>query len=473
MSTPEQSGMAGRDLPAQADGQDLWVRDGLIQSSSGAQLGDVLIRAGKIEDVLWHDDSTRAAARKALASSGAYVLDAQGLWVLPGVIDSQVHFREPGLEHKEDLGTGSLAALLGGVTTFLEMPNTNPATVTRADLENKLSLAQEKSHTNYGFFIGASKSNTSELIDARGIPGCVGIKIFLGSSTGDLLLYDPEVLERIFRQTTMTISLHSENEELLRERRSIYDNARRVAEHVEWRNEEVALSSTRMVVELARRCQRRVHVLHVSTGSEMRYLAQNKDLVTVEVTPQHLTLESPGCYESLGTLAQMNPPIRSREHREALWQGVRGGTVDIIASDHAPHTLEEKAQGYPGAPSGMPGVQTLLPVMLDHVAAGSLSLSRLISLVCERPAQLFSLNKGRVLEGYDGDLTLVDPRAEVTLRHQMMVSRSPWTPFHNKKLSGGFPVASVIGGQVAMVRGKLVPRFKSHRWGVGPALRSV
>ena len=444
----------------QKKGEDLLILGGLIGSSQGLKRGDVWLCDGKIRQVFW-DGATSSFLKEIKAS----MVDASGLWVLPGIIDSQVHFREPGLEHKEDLASGSLAALMGGVTTFLEMPNTNPATVTKEHLEYKLSLAAEKSYVNFGFFMGASAAHTDELKEAPHIEGCVGIKIFLGSSTGDLLLYDPEVLEYIFKNTTLPISIHSENETRLRERISIKEEARSVEDHLLWRDEEVAFSSTKMVVELARKCRRSVHILHVTSASEMAYLAQNKDLITVEVTPQHLTLWAPDCYQERGTLAQMNPPIREKEHCGALWQGVSSGTVDMIASDHAPHTIEEKAQGYPHAPAGMPGVQTLLPVMLHHVSEGRLSLEKLISLVCERPAQHFALNKGKIQAGYDADLTLVDPKKSLTLTHKMMHSRVSWTPFHGMEVRGGYPVGVVVGGQWAMEDGQLSQGYQEARWG--------
>lgn len=454
--------------------KDLLVVGGTIVSSQGQCRGDVWLAGGKIRQVFWRDSAATDAA-SVVRDQGldAEVMDVTGMWVLPGIIDSQVHFREPGLEHKEDLASGSLAALLGGVTTFLEMPNTNPPTITREHVEYKLSLARKKSHVNYGFFIGATADHVAELGKASSVAGCVGIKIFLGSSTGDLLLYDPEVLERIFRSTSaasMTISIHSENEMRLRDRRSFKEQATSVSDHLLWRDEEVAFSSTKMVVELARKCRRPIHILHVSSASEMRYLAQQKDQVTVEVTPQHLSLWAPDCYEQRGTLAQMNPPIRSGEHRQALWQGVADGTVDVVASDHAPHTLEEKALGYPHSPAGMPGVQTLLPVMLHHVRCGKLTLERLVSLVCERPAELFSLNKGRIQAGYDADLTIVDPRRKTTLTHGMMASRCSWTPFHNMKVEGGYPVAVIIGGQRALEDGALTEDFLEEKWGVAPAV---
>jgi len=432
----------------------LLLKNAQVWSGKGDVRADVLVDGGKI-----------VALGTSLETSYSDVeaIDLSGKWLFPGVIDSQVHFREPGLIHKEDIATGSKAALLGGVTTFLEMPNTTPPTTSIAALGEKLAIAQKTSYVNYGFFIGATADNLHELKEARHQEGCCGIKIFLGSSTGDLLLYDEFVLREIFLQTDLPISIHSEDEERLRERVHLRDQGRHPEDHLVWRDEEVALRSTKMIVELARRCQRKIHMLHISSKSEIEFLDWHKDIVTVEVTPQHLTLAAPECYNDLGSLAQMNPPIRSAEHREALWQGVKKEVVDVIGSDHAPHTLEEKSKPYPASPSGMPGVQTLLPVMLHHLDQGRLSVPHLVSLLCERPAQIFSLaNKGYIRPGYDADITIVDPCAEYVITHASMASKTGWTPYDGLKVKGGV-WGVIVGGEVAMMDGKVVKAYEDHK----------
>lgn len=374
-------------------------------------------------------------------------LDAQGLHLLPGVIDSQVHFREPGLTHKEDLATGSLAAAAGGVTTFLEMPNTAPPTTTREALQEKINLAKGRSYADFGFFIGATEDNVEELVLAQPLEGVAGIKIFLGSSTGSLLLNDERVLFEIFSQTQTTISIHSENEELLTQRMAIRDQATSAHAHPEWRNVDTALSSTQAIVALARKAKRKIHILHVSTADEMEFLAQNKDICTVEVTPQHLTLIAPECYDRLGTYAQMNPPIRDRRHWEGLWKGVQQGIVDVIGSDHAPHTRDEKDRGYPHSPSGMPGVQTMLGLILHHVEQKRLSLNDGVRLIAETPAKLFQLNhKGRIEPGKEADLNLVDFQQRTTIRHGDMRSKTGWTPFDGVDYQGKL-VATYLRGR--------------------------
>lgn len=425
---------------SQQSNREIYIHGGKVWSSQGVEDLGLWVVDGKICERV--TDVHRAQE----LSQRAQVVSAEGKWVIPGVIDTQVHFREPGLEHKEDIATGSLSALLGGVTTFFEMPNTSPPTTTILAVEDKLSRAHQSSYVNYGFFIGATADNLQELQSAASLPGCCGIKIFLGSSTGDLLLYDPDCLRAIFLGTDQHISIHSEDETRLRNRRSIRDAATSVHAHNEWRDVACALQSTQMVLQLARECSRRVHILHVSTADEMQYLAQNKDIASVEVTPQHLSLASPDCYDVLGTRAQMNPPIRDLTHQEGLWRGVLDNTVDVMGSDHAPHTLEEKSQPYPQSPSGLTGVQTMLYVMLDHMQKGKISMKRVIELLCEKPAQMFGLNKGFLNPGYDADIVIIDPHTMTTITDQMMASRSGWTPFHGKSIECSISDV-IVGGE--------------------------
>lgn len=389
------------------------------------------------------------------------VIDAKNLMVLPGVIDSQVHFRDPGLTHKEDFGSGTKGAALGGVTCVFDMPNTKPS-VTTAELYNeKLNTISHKAWVNFGVFIGASPDNFGKLGVLEKMPGCAGVKIFMGSSTGTLLVPDDETLEHVLRNGERRAIVHSEDEYRLAERKPLAVQAAHPRFHNHWRDVETAVKSTSRLLRIARRTGRKVHVLHVTTGDEMQLLRDHKaqsgkDSVTVEVLPQHLTLAAPECYERLGTLAQMNPPIRESHHRDALWKAIADGTVDVLGSDHAPHTLEEKAQTYPASPSGMPGVQTILPLMLNHVNDGKLSLERLVELMCENPRRVFGcLTKGRIEVGLDADFTLVDLKRTATITNSTMATKSGWTPFDGMSVRG-WPVATIVGGRAVMREGEVI-----------------
>lgn len=414
----------------------LLIRNGQLLTPAGVVQGDIALLGGKIAAIGcsgWQADKT---------------LDATGLHILPGVIDSQVHFREPGLTHKEDISHGSKGAVLGGVTGFFEMPNTNPLTLNQADLQAKLDIATTSSYCNYAFYIGGSAANLQQLAQLETLPGCAGIKVFMGSSFGDLLAEQDDLLRQILQSGKRRVAIHAEDEARLRQRQPLTAND--VRNHPLWRDTQSALLATQRIITLAEQTGRPLHLLHISTAEEIAYLAAFKHRVTVEVTPHHLTLHSPGCYEQLGTLAQMNPPVRDISHQQALWQGINDGTVDVIGSDHAPHTLEEKARPYPASPSGMTGVQTLLPVMLDHVAAGRLSLQRLVDLTSSNPARIFGLSgKGRLAVGYDADLTLVDLQARRTIDNSWIASKALWSPYHGKTVTG-WPIATIIGGQLVM-----------------------
>jgi len=417
---------------------DLIVRGGVAATVNGIAAADIGVRGGRI------------AAIGRVEGSAATVVEARGLHVLPGIIDTQVHFREPGLEHKEDLATGTTAAVLGGVTTVFEMPNTNPNTLTAADLADKLARARGRARADIAFFIGAAESNFDQLATLERLPGCAGIKLFMGSSTGSLLVAEDDEIATVMRQGRRRMAIHAEDEARLRERLSLARDSGRVEQHPHWRDAEAALLATRRALALARAAGRRIHVLHVSTAAEMRLLGEHKDIATVEVTPQHLTLAAPDCYERLGTLAQMNPPIRDEAERAGLWQAVEQGIVDCLGSDHAPHTLAEKAKPYPSSPSGMPGVQTLLPVMLDHVNAGRLTLERLVDLTSAGPARVYGIaGKGRIAVGYDADLTLVDLAASRRIENRWIASRCGWTPFDGVTVRG-WPRMTILRGSVVM-----------------------
>jgi dihydroorotase len=369
------------------------------------------------------------------------------------VIDTQVHFREPGAEHKEDLETGSLAAVMGGVTAVFEMPNTDPTTVTAAALAHKLARARGRMHCDHAFWVGGTAENVADIPELESLPGAAGIKVFMGASTGDLLVPDDAGLREILRHTRRRAAFHAEDEFRLRER---LDERRPgdPSSHPVWRDAEAALSATRRLVALARETGAPIHVLHVSTAEEMRFLAAYKDIASIEVTPHHLTLSADD-YARLGTHIQMNPPVRDRQHRDALWAGVADGTADILGSDHAPHTLEEKARPYPQSPSGMPGVQTLVPVMLNHVAAGRMSLARFMDMTSAGPARLFGIaGKGRIAVGYDADFTVVDMSRRVTIANDWVASRCGWTPYEGLTVTG-WPVGTIVRGRRVMWEGEL------------------
>ena len=418
---------------------DLLIAGGQAVTPGGIVPADIGVVGGRIAAIGAID---RAAAGE--------VFDAKGLHVLPGVIDTQVHFREPGLEHKEDLATGTAGALLGGVTAVFEMPNTKPSTLNADDLNDKLRRAKGRAWCAHAFFMGAADENAEKLGELEKLPGCCGVKVFMGSSTGSLLVSDDATLLRVLQSGTRRVAIHAEDEPRLLARKEIAEKAGKPHAHHEWRDVESAVLATRRILSIARRAGRRIHVLHISTADEMPLLAENKDVATVEVTPQHLTLFAPDCYDRLGTYAQMNPPVREARHREGLWRAVAQGIVDVLGSDHAPHTKDEKSKPYPQSPSGMPGVQTLLPIMLEHVHQGRLSLERLVDLTSAGAARIYGIaGKGRIAVGYDADFTLVDLNARRTITNKWIASKTGWTPFDGVEVTG-WPIAAILRGRVAM-----------------------
>ncbi|HWW11254.1 MAG TPA: dihydroorotase [Brevundimonas sp.] len=422
---------------------DLIVRGGEVANHAGRGLADVGIIEGRIAFI---GDLSQASAGE--------VFDATGLTVLPGVIDTQVHFREPGLEWKEDLETGSRAAALGGVTAVFEMPNTEPNTTDPDTLADKLDRARDRMWTDHAFYIGGTHENARYLAELERLPGCCGVKVFMGASTGTLLVADDDGVREVLRHVKRRATFHSEDEYRLVERRPLARTGDWTS-HPEVRDPESAIMSTRRLVGLAKETGARIHVLHVTTAEEIEFLAGHKDVATVEVTPQHLTLDGDEAYDRLKGLAQMNPPIRNNYHIAGLWRGVEQGVADVLGSDHAPHTLEEKARPYPASPSGMPGVQTLVPVMLTHVANGRLSLDRFIDLTSHGANRVFGIaGKGRMAEGYDGDLTIVDLKARHVLKHEDMATRSGWTPFDGFEATGQAK-ATIVRGRVVMRDGEL------------------
>jgi dihydroorotase len=387
------------------------------------------------------------------------VYDATNKVVLPGIIDTQVHFREPGSTDAEDLESGSRAAVLGGVTSLFEMPNTNPPTSNLVEFEKKLQAAKNRMHSNYAFYFGATPENTEQLSQLKNVEGCCGVKLFAGSSTGKLLVDKEADIEKVISSSDRVVSIHSEDEEILNLRKKFIKQGD-VHSHPEWRNTECAISSTRRVVKIAERYNKKIHVLHITTKEEVDFLAMHKKNVTFETTPQHLSLYAPDCYDRLGTYAQMNPPLRTKEHYDRLWVAIKNNIVDVLGSDHAPHLKENKDKKYPNSPSGMPGVQTIFPVMLDHVNNGKLTLEQLIKLMCENPCKIFGVkNKGYLKEGYDADLTIADMNKEVTIKDEMIASKCGWTPFNNYKVKG-FPVGTIVNGNLVMSDGKVVIESK-------------
>ena len=417
---------------------DLIIRNGTVVNQGGRLSADVGVRDGRTAAI---GDLSRASAGE--------VVDATGLHVLPGVIDTQVHFREPGSEEKEDLESGSRAAVLGGVTAVFDMPNTTPSIVSKETLEDKLKRASGRMHCDFAFYVGGTEENARDLGELERQPGCCGVKVFMGSSTGSLLVADDEGLTEILKNISRRAAFHAEDEQRMRQRQDLAEIGN-VHTHPLWRDEITALRATQRLVKLAREVGKRVHVLHVTTLQEMELLARYKDVASVEVTPQHLTLHAPDCYDKLGTFAQMNPPLRTAEHQEALWQGVANGIVDIIGSDHAPHLREEKEKVYPQSPSGMPGVQTLVPILLDHVNAGRLSLERCVDLTSHAAHRIFGLAaKGRLAVGFDADYTIVDLNAERVIENSWIASKCGWTPFDGRKVKG-WPVGTIVRGQKIM-----------------------
>lgn len=418
-------------------------RNATVVNQDGTAVRDIAVSGGRI-----------AAVGSIDPASAGEVVDCTGLHILPGVIDTQVHFREPGAEHKENLQTGSLAAVMGGVTGVFEMPNTKPLTVTPEALADKVSRATHRMHCDFAFFVGGTRENADEVAELERLPGAAGIKIFMGSSTGNLLVEDDEGVRSILRNVRRRVSVHSEDEPRLNARKNLRV-AGDPASHPVWRDETAALMCTERLTRLARETGARVHLLHVTTAEEMAFVRDHKDYVSVEVTPQHLSFDA-GDYARLGTRLQMNPPIRDARHKPALWQALADGVADVLGSDHAPHTLEEKAAPYPESPSGMPGVQTLVPVMLDHVAAGRLTLERFVDMTSAGPARLFQIaGKGRIAVGYDADLTVVDLKRRETITDAWSASHSGWTPYDGVTVTG-WPVGTVVRGRRVMWEGELV-----------------
>ena len=430
-----------------SDNNSLIIKNGTCYIDGKLVNTDITVSGGKIKSIGKADLNNHK------------VYDAENKIVLPGIIDTQVHFREPGSTDAEDLESGSRAAVLGGVTSLFEMPNTNPPTANLVEFEKKLKAAKNRMHSNYAFYFGATPSNTDQLAQLKNVEGCCGVKLFAGSSTGNLLVDKEADIEKVISSSDRVVSIHSEDEDIIKLRKKFIRKGD-VHSHHEWRNVECAMSSTRRVVKIAERYNKKIHVLHVTTKDEVDFLAMHKKNVTFETTPQHLTLYAPDCYDKLGTYAQMNPPLRGKEHYDRLWTAIKNNIVDVLGSDHAPHLKANKDKEYPDSPSGMPGVQTIFPVMIDHVNNGKLTLNQLINLMCENPCKIFGIkNKGFIKEGFDADLTIVDMKKEVIIKDEMIASKCGWTPFNNYKVKG-FPVGTIVNGILVMSDGKILVESK-------------
>ncbi|MFN6035131.1 MAG: dihydroorotase [Dolichospermum sp.] len=414
----------------------------IILPNGESMIGDVLTQGRQI--VQLGQEITNAAP--------THEIDARGLTLLPGVIDPQVHFREPGLEHKEDLFTASCACAKGGVTSFLEMPNTRPLTISQSALDDKLQRAASKCLVNYGFFIGATGENLPDLLSASPTPG---IKVFMGSMHGQLLVSQEEVLEAIFAQGNRLIAVHAEDQARINQRKQEFAGIEDPAIHSQIQDNQAALLATQLALKLSKKYQRRLHILHMSTAEEAELLRHDKpSWVTAEVTPQHLLLNT-SAYTTIGTLAQMNPPLRSPHDNEVLWQALRDGIIDFIATDHAPHTLAEKAQTYPNTPSGMPGVETSLPLMLTAAMAGKCTVAQVVQWMSKAVAVAYGIpNKGEISPGYDADLVLVDLKNYREVKREEVLSKCGWSSFEGWNLTG-WPVTTIVGGEIVYDHGRL------------------
>jgi dihydroorotase len=421
---------------------DLIIKNGSCYINKDLKDQDIAIKDGKIIQIGKIDSESKE------------LFDAKGLTVLPGCIDTQTHFREPGSTDTEDLHSGSRAAIAGGITSVFEMPNTNPPTSNMKEFQRKLDLAQNRMFCNYAFYFGATADNTDDLANLKGLEGCCGIKLFAGSSTGNLLVAEEDDIDKVFQNSSKVVAVHSEDEAILKLNTKLIKEGD-VQTHPVWRSVECAMSSTRRIVRIAEKYNKKAHVLHITTKEEIDFLSQHKGNITFEITPQHLTLYAPDCYDKLGTYAQMNPPIRDKSNYDRLWYAVKNNFNDTIGSDHAPHLKINKEKVYPNSPSGMPGVQTLIPVMLNHVNDGKLTLEQFINSVCENPVKIFGIkNKGFIKKGYDADFTIVDMYKKILVQNKNIESKCGWSPFNGLEFKGT-PVATIINGEIKMKDGKI------------------
>ena len=426
------------------------IKNGTIVDSKTQIKKDVLISNGKIKKV-----------EKNINPQADRIIDACQKFIIPGVIDPQVHFREPGLTHKEDIKSGARSAVCGGITTFFEMPNTNPATTNSKLLEEKFKIAEKSSVANFSFFLGATPNNIDEI---KNLKGNCGVKIFMGSSTGDLLVDRDSDIEKIFKYCNKIIAIHSEDEQVLNETAKTIKNPN-FSDHPNMRPVKAAVTSTNKAINFALKYKKRLHVLHLSTSEEVKIIRKikNTGLVTSETTPQHLLLSAPDIYDDIGSYAQMNPPIREKYHQEELWKGLFDGTINCIATDHAPHTIQEKNKPYGIAPSGMPGVETSLPLMLNQVNKGKITLQDIIKWMCENPAKIYQIkNKGFIKEGFDADIAIVDLNKVKTIKAKNMQSKCGWSAFEGLKVKG-WPIMTIVNGNIVYENESINDKFFGKR----------
>ena len=422
---------------------DLIIKNGTCYIDDNLEKLDIGIQNGKI---------THIGNLKEEKSQN--IIDVTNKIVLPGLMDTQVHFREPGSVDAEDLHSGSRAAIVGGITSVFEMPNTNPPTTNFEEFQKKINIGK-RMYCNHAFYFGATAENYQLLEKLKDLDGCCGIKLFAGSSTGNLLVDKEDDIEKVFKHASKVVAVHSEDEEILKLRKKLIENGN-VKTHPVWRNEEVAISSTRKIVKIAKRLNKKAHILHVTTKEEVDFLSQNKGNITFEITPQHLTIYAPDCYDKLGSYAQMNPPIRDKSHYDRLWYAVRNNYNDTIGSDHAPHLKINKEKPYPNSPSGMPGVQTILPVMFNHMNNGKINLNQIVNFLCKNPVKIFGIkNKGYIKKNFDADFTIVDLKKEIEIKNENIESKCGWSPFNGYKFKG-VPIYTIIGGDIKMQDGKII-----------------
>ena len=422
---------------------DLIIKNGTCYIDDNLEKLDIGIQNGKI---------THIGNLKEERSQN--IIDVTNKIVLPGLMDTQVHFREPGSVDAEDLHSGSRAAIVGGITSVFEMPNTNPPTTNFEEFQKKINIGK-RMYCNHAFYFGATAENYQLLEKLKDLDGCCGIKLFAGSSTGNLLVDKEDDIEKVFKHASKVVAVHSEDEEILKLRKKLIENGN-VKTHPVWRNEEVAISSTRKIVKISKRLNKKAHILHVTTKEEVDFLSQNKGNITFEITPQHLTIYAPDCYDKLGSYAQMNPPIRDKSHYDRLWYAVRNNYNDTIGSDHAPHLKINKEKPYPNSPSGMPGVQTILPVMFNHMNNGKINLNQIVNFLCKNPVKIFGIkNKGYIKKNFDADFTIVDLKKEIEIKNENIESKCGWSPFNGYKFKG-VPIYTIIGGDIKMQDGKII-----------------
>ena len=422
---------------------DLIVKNGTCFIDGNLSKNDIGVQNGKITHI---GDLTK--------EQSSNTINVDGKIVFPGLMDTQVHFREPGSVDAEDLHSGSRAAIVGGITSVFEMPNTNPPTTNFEEFQKKINIGK-RMYCNHAFYFGATAENYEVLEKLKNLEGCCGIKLFAGSSTGNLLVDKEEDIEKVFKYASKVVAVHSEDEEILKLRKKLIQKGD-VKTHPVWRNEEVAISSTRKIVKIAKRLNKKAHILHVTTKDEVDFLSQNKGNITFEITPQHLTMYAPDCYDKLGSYAQMNPPIRDKSHYDRLWYAIRNDYNDTIGSDHAPHLKINKEKQYPDSPSGMPGVQTILPVMLNHMNEGKIKLNQIVKFLCENPVKIFGIkNKGYIKKDFDADFTIVDLNKVIEIKNENIESKCGWSPFDGYKFKGT-PIYTIIAGEIKMQDGKII-----------------